>query len=226
MSFNLFEVTSQIANRGGLLRTNKFKITLPVPPAMRNTSISNIQDFIATQRDLEFWCEAANIPGIALDTAEINRYGYGPNEKKPWRPVFTDFNCTFRGDGNGDIWNYLRTWLQIPLCYISSGPNGDGNLNSPIGVVQDQHPYEVAYKETYMVDANLEVYNDMGDLNTSLVLRQCYPIFVGDTPLNWGERDEYQRIPVTFTYFDWYSLGPAAIAAPSTGNSASTPSAG
>jgi hypothetical protein len=42
-------------------------------------------------------------------------------------------------------------------------------------------------------------------MTTEVVLMHAYPMFMGDIPLNWGDKNQIARLPVRFTYLEWYS---------------------
>ena len=37
-------------------------------------------------------------------------------------------------------------------------------------------------------------------------MREIYPITLGDVQLNWGDANNIMRVPVTFTFKDWYNI--------------------
>lgn len=202
MAFNISEVGAEI-NRLGVMRNNKFLLEMPMPLSLRGNSLT--QPLADANRVISLYCEASNVPGIALLMEEVRRYGYGPNEKRPYAPIFTDINLTFRSDSYGMIWNFMNSWMRCAVNYQSRG-----DFNTPNGPIRNQYPNEIGYKydpknnEGYAVDAVLRVFNDVGDETLQIVMREAFPIFVGDIPLNWGARSDYARIPVTLSFFDWF----------------------
>jgi hypothetical protein len=201
--FNINELNAELA-RSGVMRNNKFLVEFPMPLSLRNTT--GIEQLTDTNRVLSLYCEGANLPGIALLTEDIRRYGYGPNEKKPYAPIFTDVNLTFRGDSNGNVWTFMNAWMKAAVNYeYRTG------MNTTSGPVRNQYPSEVGYKfdwdnqEGYVTDTTIHVFDDTGAETIKVVLREAFPIFVGDIPLNWSARSDYMRIPVTLSFFDWYN---------------------
>jgi hypothetical protein len=201
--FNVNEIASELS-RNGLMRNNKFLVEFPIPYSLRGTSeFGQLND---TNRVLSLYCEGTNLPGVALLTEEIRRYGYGSNEKKPHTAIFTDINLTFRGDSNGNVWSFMNAWMKCAINY----ENRTG-MNTPSGPVAGQTPHEVGYKldhknqEGYAVDVTIRVFSDDGIETMTVMLREAFPIFVGDIPLNWAARSDYMRIPVTLAFSDWYN---------------------
>lgn len=203
MAFNVNELSAEVA-KNGIMRNNKFLVTFPMPLSLRGTTgFSQLTD---TNRVLSLYCEGSNLPGIALLMEEVRRYGYGPNEKKPYAPIFTDVNLTFRGDASGNIWTFMNAWMKCSVNYESRG-----DFTTPSGPISNQYPNEVGYKydpsnnEGYATDTTISMFNDIGDETIRVVLREAFPIFVGDIPLNWSARSDYMKIPVTLSFFDWYN---------------------
>lgn len=203
MAFNINEISAEIS-RSGILRNNKFLVEFSMPYSLRNTT--GFDQLSGTNQVLSLYCEGANLPGVALLTEDIRRYGYGPNEKKPYTPIFTDVNLVFRGDAGGSIWSFMNVWMKCAVNYeYRTG------MNTLSGPVPNQYPSEVGYKldhtnqEGYATDTTIRVYSEDGNETVRVILREAYPIFVGDIPLNWNARSDYMRIPVTLTFFDWYN---------------------
>jgi hypothetical protein len=199
--FNINELAAEVA-RSGVMRNNKFLVEFPMPLSLQNTT--GFAQLMDTNRVLSLYCEGANLPGVALLTEEIRRYGYGPNEKKPYTSIFTDTNLTFRGDSDGNIWSFMNAWMKCAINY-----EYQTGMNTLSGPVPNQYPHEVGYKldfannEGYATDVMIRVFDDSGIETMRVKLREAFPIFVGDIPLNWSSRSDYIRIPVTLSFFDW-----------------------
>ena len=201
--FDIQDFSSQLNAGNGVLRNNKYLVTIPQAQALVGTTQGQQASL------LQFWADSASIPAAALATADIRRYGYGAVEKKPFAPLFTDVNLTFICDGNAETWNFFYNWISLVCNFrwatTQSGDAG-GGIQDVTGVIPNQHPYELAYKTDYIADAHIQVYDPTGQLQMEIVLREAYPIFLGDLPLNWASTDAYIKIPVTLTFFDWYPV--------------------
>lgn len=211
--FNVNNFRSQVT-KSGVLKNNKFFVRMYAPRGMmRSNNVAAKQLANDTVRVLEFWCEAANIPGVSLNVNEIRRYGYGNIEKKPYVSQNNDVTMSFIGDANGTIWSYFQQWMRLIVNYDMR--NG---IFASTGILQNQKPFELAYKEDYAVDIHISVFDDLGNEAIHVVLRESYPIFVGDIQLNWGDTNSFMRVPVTFAVYDWYnekvSLANAATNSP------------
>jgi hypothetical protein len=195
--FNISTFASSV-HKNGIMRPSKFLVRIPYPRGMvEHVSLKE------TARYLELWCDSSNIPSIALATNDIHRYGYGNLEKKPYLALNNDINMTFISDGNATIWTFFQQWIRMIINYdMRNGIQGESRNN---GVLADQKPFELAYKNEYVSDIELIVFNDQTNKpSLEIVLREAYPIFVGDMPLNWADTSSIMRVPVSFTVYDWY----------------------
>lgn len=156
-------------------------------------------DFANVTNNIRFLAEAINIPGVSLSTTEIRRYGYGVIEKKPYVPIFTDIDITFRSDAKGELYTFFQTWMKMIINY-----DGRGSINSVTGVLPNQAMYEVAYKENYTCSVVIHVLDKQGREPLTLVLTEAFPIFLGPIPMAWQSVNDYVKIPMKFSFKDWY----------------------
>lgn len=196
--FNVNTFRSNITKNNGLLKNNKFMVRMFAPKGFLSSDAA--QSLTETARYMEFWCESANIPGVSLNVNEVRRYGYGTIEKKPYASLNNDINMSFLGDAKGAIWTYFQQWLRLIVNYdMRKG------IIAETGMMPGQSPFLMSYKDDYAVDIYLYVFDDRNNEILTIVLRDAYPIFVGDVQLNWGDTNSLMRIPVTFTVYDWYN---------------------
>jgi hypothetical protein len=194
--FNIQKFKSVIEQKG-LHKNNKFLVYFPVPQFMMLGSQGRSQGFTDTNRTMHFWCDSATLPGVQLSLRQVIRYGYGPVEKKPFAPVFNDVTFTVMQDGSNKNWSYLHAWMStVVLWDARQGINGSRE--------QQIKPFEVFYKEDYKVDMTVIAFNDMGNPTTKIIFREAYPFTMGDLPLNWADNNTIMRIPVSFTFHDWF----------------------
>jgi hypothetical protein len=196
MAFDIREISAEIA-AAGLMRTNKFEMNFTPPIGL--LSGQNFSSLQGVDKLMHLYGEQANIPGVALDVAPIRRYGYGPMEKKPFAPIFNDAAFMFRSDAHGLVWKYMQSWMRLVLNY-----QNQQSLDAPTGILSNQHPFELAYKSDYITTTWVDVFDDEGKVKIRTVLRDAYPIFIGDVQLSWESKNEYMKIPVTFAFMDWY----------------------
>lgn len=207
MGFDINEFSQVLANNNGLLSPAHFSVQITTPMALLTLlNNQNISAFGQTATKLPFFCEAAQLPGVQLATSNVQRYGYGPTEKKPTGVNFSEVTLSFIGDGEGEIWQYFQQWVKCIVNYDArNGLNTATNALSQT-TTGSVYPYEIGYKDDYCIDLAIYVYDKTNNQTIAVTLREAYPIFVGDVKLNWMAGKEIMRIPVTFTFVDWYNV--------------------
>ncbi|MDR3502879.1 MAG: hypothetical protein P4L79_09875 [Legionella sp.] len=206
MAFDISQFVQQVAASNGFLSPAHFQVQIIPPPALLALlSSTNTSAFATTAGMLPFFCEAAQIPGVELATSNIHRYGYGPVEKKPYAVNFSEVNLRFLGDGMGEIWNFFQAWIKLIVNFDAR--NSINTATSTIAGTTSGtvYPYEIAYKEDYAIDLAIYIYDKASNKTISLILREAYPLFLGDIKLEWMGAKEIMKIPVTFTFVDWYN---------------------
>ncbi len=194
MPFNIADFQANIAQTG-FLHPSKYMVRFNIPLGMQGAGELNTA-MSSTARALEYYCDVANMPGLLINTHDHRRYGYGPTEKKPHAPLFNDAQFIFMSDGDGAIWTFFSQWLRLVLNYES--PKG-------IREERDMGVYEVNYKDQYVSDIEVTMFDMHGKEKLCTVLRDAFPIAIGDLPLAWMDTNQIVRIPVTITFFDWYN---------------------
>lgn len=194
--FNIAEFRAKV-DKMGVLESSNLVVEIAFPAASGlNTFATTFSNVV---QNIRFMAEATNLPGASLMTTEIRRHGYGVVEKKPYVPLFTDLNIVFRSDKEGQLYTLFQTWMKMIINF-----DARGSINSVTGVLPGQSLYEVAYKENYMATIILHVMDNRGREPLSLILLEAYPIFLGEIPMSWGAVNDYMKIPVKFTFKDWY----------------------
>lgn len=172
----------------GVARRNLFNVFVPAPTVLTGTD---------TGLDLHLFAESVNLPGINFATSDIRRYGHGPSEKKPYAPIFNDISVTFIADGGGDIHKFFYKWMEGTIFFGSPTAGAKEGSKSKIGGLS---AYEVNFKDQYRTDLRIVTYNEQNDKIIESVLYGAYPVSITDTPLSWGDTDQFMTITVTFTY--------------------------
>lgn len=194
--FNIASFTSHL-NANGILRNNKFFVRIPYPIGFQGNS-----DLKNSARYIELWCDSTNLPGVSMQTTQVRRYGYGVAEKRPVSPSFNNVSMTFMGDSRGAMHSFFYNWLNM----IHNFDVRDGDFsNFKSNGTGSSRSYELAYKNNYITDITIHVFKENTDEVIKLVLRQAFPTDLGDIQLNWNDTNDYMRIPVAFTYSDWYA---------------------
>lgn len=187
----------------GIQSANKFLCRIPLPPGLVGSP--NETQWKGTSRVIEYWCLASSFPGVVLSTHNVSRYGYGPIEKKPFMPIFSDVTFQFIADGNGIIYDFFQQWINMMSNFdLRHGINSGSNPTAMSSRTR-LDSYELSYKSDYAVDINIIVYNDNGSETLTIVLRDAYPTYLGDMHFNWAENSSFTKLPVSFTFIDWYN---------------------
>lgn len=191
--FNIRDFSSHI-NTYGLMRTNKFLVRMPYPTGFDTDS--SLKEY---SRYIELWCDSTSIPGVSIKTAEARRHGYGPVEKYGTVPMFNNVQMTFMFDKTVNVHNFFYNWTKMISNY-------DTRLNdySKVTGIANQRVYEISYKNTYVSDIEILVYDDNGKERMKVFLRDAFPTAIGDVQLNWNDTNDFARIPVSFTFTDFY----------------------
>lgn len=174
------KIQSTINKLNGLQRSSHYYVTIPAPLVLAGDQVPPLIPFLT---------EATSLPGVMMNTTPIKRYGYGPEEKKPYAPTFVDINMTFFGDGKGAVHDFFYRWLNKIVIF-------DKNAT-------DANAFEVYYKNSYATDITITTIDETGNIITEVTLLKAYPIFLGDISLSWHDNDSFVRIPVGFTFYNW-----------------------
>ena len=210
-----FDVGQFIAQSHGPARNNKFEVYFPMPNAL--VSAGNPDNINYVGNRVQMFIEETTLPGIALRTHDHRRFGYGPTEQRPYGAAFAPLPLQFRCDQGGQAFRYLASWARVACNYEFR----DG-MNKATGAATNgnQYPYEVAYKMDYAVDLEIVTYQDDGSESIHLILREAYPIYVGnEIGLNWRHKNGYIQIPVTMAYTDWKLARSTSLSVLGAGNS-------
>jgi len=212
MPFDISQFVQKIAASNGIMGVSHFQVQITTPPSLLTLlGAQGSSPFSTTANIIPFFCEAAQLPGVELATSIHQRYGYGANEKKPFGVNFSDIQLRFIGDGQGEIWNYFQNWIK--LIVNTDARNGINSSTANLGsgtaggqlLSSSSFPYEVGYKSDYCVDLVINIYDKAGNETIIVTLREAYPLFLGDIKLDWMAGKEIMKIPVVFTFVDWYN---------------------
>jgi hypothetical protein len=144
-----------------------------------------------------FFTDSINIPSVDLDTQMIRRYGYGPLEYVPFRPVFGPVSMSFMVEANQD--NILYNILNAMSATSPFMGYNTMDSNVPVfGAGGGNNPYEVAYKDNIMFNLEVYIYNEVGNKIVTVTLNECFVKQIGSINLAWNSTDQYLRADVTF----------------------------
>jgi hypothetical protein len=172
------------ALKSGLLRPTLYDVTI--------TRLDRMYQFLT---------EAVALPTVGVDTQAIRRYGYGPLEYVPFRPVFQDsvrMNLITQATKANSLTQFL-----LSISEISPFMNYD-NIRSEVDTLGKQSkPYEVQYKKNMEFDITVSIYDEKSNMVMFYNFKNCYAKQVGGVDLGWGNTDQYIRTSVDFAFTDF-----------------------
>lgn len=193
MAYNIRDIVNSVGTKG-VLSVNKYLVFFTSPKNMRGLTISGIGGSSTTQTTealLQIRAESAKLPGVLIQTTDINRVGIGPTQKMPFNAQFTDTSITFISDGKGEIYNYFYTWLNSIFDF-----SGIYNRNA-------FPSYKTEYKDNYTTDLQINVYDNYGNKIQTVTMFKAYPVSFNEVSLGWNQQNELMKFTVGFTFRDW-----------------------
>lgn len=178
----------------GFARPNRFLLRLYNLPASFS-GFSNLTTLQQAANNIEFYCEGAALPGVSTATHTSIRYGYGTAQKNPMLPIFNDINLSVLADDAGNNSYFWRSWVQSIANF---------NMGGGISPTAGPTPFELAYRSEFTCDIQITRFDMTGVAAEVIRLREAFPVFVGDSQINWGDNNNVMRIPVSINYVDWY----------------------
>jgi len=197
--FNISNFLSNINGYGGTLKPSTYNVTFP--GSGLDPSIS-------------YRTERVELPDLSLDTEKIRRYGYGPLEDVPYRPVFQPLRITISAapdstTGLLELINKLSGTAAFIAGDLRNVPYSITNTNMRSSKVGGQYvyvasPYEVAYKNDIIFTTKVEVFNDTAKGLFTYNFNQCFIRSMSPIDLSWGTTDQYVKVDMTISYTDFY----------------------
>jgi hypothetical protein len=138
------------------------------------TSNSSLSRYLALQ------CEAAEIPGRTLQTADVKIYG--PTFKVPYNSQYGDTTLTFLCTNDFYERKLFDRWID------AINPSDTNNLRFPKG-----------QSSRYMTNIKIIQYDDFIKQIYAVELIDAFPIGVAPQSLSWSE-DSFHRLSVQFAY--------------------------
>lgn len=192
--FSVDAFKSKINELGGVLKSNRFLVTL-IFPTVNETLTTSSKDF--AKNSFQFLCSSTALPGMNFTTSEIRRHGVGPMTFYPSNVTYSELPLSFIVDGNGKMIEFLQQWFNK---VIYTGANAGGKVEDGTGAA----PYEMYYKTEYQCEAIITVYNEFNQGIIEYTMHGLIPISIADTALSWTS-DAPMELSATFR-FDAYSV--------------------
>ena len=131
-------------------------------------------------RNLALQCEAAELPGKTMTTADVKIYG--PTFKVPYQTQYSDTSLTFLCTNEFYERKLFDRWME------AIHPTDTNNLRYPKGD-----------KSRYLTNIKIIQYDDFIKQIYAVELIDAFPIGVAPQSLSWGD-DAFHRLQISFAY--------------------------
>jgi hypothetical protein len=196
--------------RKGVARNNLYKLIITPPPGLQTAARTlNMPTNPGDVEDITLFCDSVTMPGLSIATVDSRPYGYGPTELKAHTPIFQPISATFIVDAKGYTLSFFRNWMRGIVNYTTEGKAVHR------ASVNNMMAFEAAYKAEYETTLALYVLsgqvkgsslNELDlDIVSKTVINRAFPIEIGSSQLSYSYNDQYLTLPVSFSYFDWYT---------------------
>ena len=209
MTFNIADFKSNI-EKTGVLQTNKYDVTISLPPALAALNIisadgSTVGVTTEGMRDLTYRCVNASLPGLAMRTTDINRFGIGVSEKMPYSATYTDVSLTFIMDRAGTAYKFWYSWFNYIFGFNGEETNSNiyGTTNIAATDRSSRSFYTAEYKDNYAGNIQIKVYDNYGNVSLVTTLLKAYPVSINDVALNWSDNNSLIKLTTSITFREW-----------------------
>ena len=181
-------------------QTSLYRLTIPIPQAVRNTLPLSSLDL----DNINLLCSEASLPGSTLTTHEVNNDYHGVTEKMAYRRMYDEtLGLTFYVDRNYKVIEMIEGWMN----YISGVTDTKTYEDPYVG-------YRMSYPNTYKNNIYLTKFEKdhftrnfsvtSGSTTTSRTVLdytfvQAFPIALTATPVSY-EGSDVLKCSVSFNY--------------------------
>jgi hypothetical protein len=213
MAFNINDFQGNIA-KYGTLRSHSFDVEFALPKTFQNRFILTPgAGQVSTGqlgRMLQMRVEQVKIPGVAIQNAEINRYGVGTAQKIPFASGFVDTSFSFIIDKYGALWYFWYTWLRDTVQFAGLHDNpGSMTFN-------EFASYCVGYKDDIVSTMTFRMFDAMGDVALTIELIDAFPISLNDMQVDWNETNQLVRVTIGLSFKEIILKGAGTITSTTT----------
>ena len=140
-ALNKLSVSKIKANLLNIAQSSLYKMTIPIPTAVRSTLNLNDGDY----ENINLLCCEATLPGSSLTTHEVNNDYHGMTEKMAYRRLYDEtVGLTFYVDRNYKVIEMIEGWMD----YIT-GIDDKQTYKNPYA------SYRMAYPSSYKANMSL-----------------------------------------------------------------------
>ena len=132
-------------------------------------------------RVLAFLCNQAQLPGRAFATIDYTTHG--PIRKIPYQNIYDDVVMSFYVKQDMGAKELFQEWQNF-IC--------DNNTDN-----------EFNYFDDYVTDIVIEQFDASGKATYGCKLIDAYPLMVAPIQVDWGDKDAFMNLQVTFAYHHW-----------------------
>lgn len=182
MSFNIEKFRSVLSKHGGVDHPSKFDVVITPPSGLLGNSLVG---------DLSYLVDVASLPGIGLQTEEIQHNGYGITEKRPTNMLFDSLSMAIHVDGKLNVVDFFHSWFKLINGF---GLDAESSTRD-----------KFAYPEEYWSTVTITKYDLSGKAVRKWELHQAFPLTLSAVEVSWETTNTVTRLPVTFTYHSWKS---------------------
>lgn len=155
------------------------------------SALADTFNTLAAERMIYLRSEQVKIPGVTIVGSDNKRYGVGVQQKMPHNVQFSDISMTFVADQEGTIYRYFYSWINQIVDF-----NGTTNYAG-------RSSYMLGYKDDYVTDIYIFVYDNYGNVSKTITLYDAFPISMNEISLDWNATNTVMKINVNFSYKEW-----------------------
>ncbi|QZI90529.1 hypothetical protein MYOV003v1_p0205 [Vibrio phage 207E48.1] len=192
---DLTNFISHVRNHG-VARSNRFRVTIPLPKKVSDQTEEpdeeGIMSWVKTgvrlatiftggtvegARGLQVMCSSVQLPGVNIDTSDVNQNGHSFKVATGTSKTEIDFNFLLTDDMLEK--QTIDMWKEV---------------------IVDGKTKKVGYYNDYITDIQIDVLNSKDKVTYSVVLEEAYPVLFNPVELNKEEMDGYIKYQLMFVY--------------------------
>ena len=154
--------------------------------AMGNESDAMKSSNPSVSRYLALQCEAAELPGRTLETADARVYG--PSYKIPYRMQYSETTLTFICTNDFYERKLFERWMDAIIPPDTNNPR-----------------FPKSEMSRYMTNIRIIQYDDIVRQIYAVDLIDAFPTGISPQALSWGD-DAFHRLSIQFTYQKYRSI--------------------